>query len=46
MALRHAFAHWSFSWATNGVDSEIVAVFDLIRRKFAFLAKRRTLFTS
>jgi hypothetical protein len=25
MALRHAFAHWSFSWATNGVDSEIVA---------------------
>jgi hypothetical protein len=26
MILRHAFAHWSFSWATNGVDSEIVAV--------------------
>jgi hypothetical protein len=25
MTLRHAFAHWSFSWATNGVDSEIVA---------------------
>jgi hypothetical protein len=26
MALRHAFAHWSFFWATNGGDSEIVAV--------------------
>lgn len=25
MALRHAFAHWSFSWAINGTDSEIVA---------------------
>ncbi len=25
MALRHAFAHWSFSWAVNGKDSEIVA---------------------
>lgn len=24
MALRHAFAHWSFSWATDGADSEIV----------------------
>jgi hypothetical protein len=24
MALRHAFAHWSFSWTTNGIDSEIV----------------------
>jgi len=26
MALRHAIAHWSFSWATDGVDSEIVAI--------------------
>ncbi len=26
MALRHAFAHWSFSWVTDGMDSEIVAV--------------------
>jgi hypothetical protein len=26
MALRHAFAHWSFSWATNGADSEIIGV--------------------
>jgi hypothetical protein len=25
MALRHAFAHWSFSWTVNGADSEIVA---------------------
>ena len=26
MALRHAFAHWSFSWTTDGIDSEIVAI--------------------
>jgi hypothetical protein len=26
MALRHAFAHWSFSWTTDGIDSEIVAL--------------------
>jgi hypothetical protein len=26
MLLRHAFAHWSFSWSTDGVDSEIVAM--------------------
>jgi len=26
MLLRHAFAHWSFSWSTDGVDSEIVAI--------------------
>ncbi len=25
MALRHAFAHWSFSWTLNGEDSEIIA---------------------
>jgi hypothetical protein len=25
MALRHAFAHWSFSWVVNGDDSEIMA---------------------
>jgi hypothetical protein len=25
MALRHAFAHWSFSWVADGNDSEIVA---------------------
>jgi hypothetical protein len=25
MALRHAFAHWSFCWTVNGDDSEIVA---------------------
>lgn len=24
--LRHAFAHWSFSWSTDGVDSEIVGI--------------------
>jgi hypothetical protein len=24
MALRHGFAHWSFSWSTNGDDSEII----------------------
>jgi hypothetical protein len=24
MALRHGFAHWSFSWTTNADDSEIV----------------------
>ncbi len=23
MALRHAFAHWSFCWEINDVDSEI-----------------------
>lgn len=28
MALRHAFAHWSFSWRVRGDDSEIVAVDD------------------
>jgi hypothetical protein len=26
MLLRHAFAHWSFSWRTDGSDSEIVAL--------------------
>jgi hypothetical protein len=26
MTLRHAFAHWSFFWATASGDSEIVAV--------------------
>ena len=26
MALRHGFAHWSFSWRTDGNDSEIVAL--------------------
>jgi hypothetical protein len=25
MLLRHAFAHWSFSWQTDGSDSAIVA---------------------
>ncbi len=25
MALRNGFAHWSFSWDTSGMDSEIVA---------------------
>jgi hypothetical protein len=26
MLLRHAFAHWSFSWSSDGVDSEIVSL--------------------
>ncbi|MBM3783511.1 MAG: hypothetical protein FJW30_04075 [Acidobacteria bacterium] len=26
MLLRHAFAHWSFSWRTDGNDSEILAL--------------------
>lgn len=26
MLLRHGFAHWSFSWRTDGSDSEIVAL--------------------
>jgi hypothetical protein len=26
MLLRHAFAHWSFSWRTDGKDSEILAI--------------------
>lgn len=26
MLLRHAFAHWSFSWRTDGNDSEIVTI--------------------
>lgn len=26
MLLRHAFAHWSFSWRTDGSDSQIVGL--------------------